>query len=94
MNTKSGLLLTLALLGACSGNGEDPLVDGFTAAEVAKIKTLSPLPTLEKDTTNKFADDPKAAQLGHRFFFEKGYSGPIVTGDPVSAELAADTAAP
>ena len=35
------------------------------------------LPPLEADTTNAFADDPKAASLGQRLFYEKGYSGPI-----------------
>lgn len=85
MKMRSELVLALGLAflgaGACAGDDGETLVDGFTAAELAKIKTLSPLPALEPDTTNKLADDPKAAELGHSLFFEKSYSGPIVTGD-------------
>jgi cytochrome c peroxidase len=44
-------------------------------------RTLSPLPPLEPDTTNAFAEDDQAAALGQRLFFEKGYSGPIKVGD-------------
>jgi cytochrome c peroxidase len=55
--------------------------DGFTDAEWTIIKTLSPLPAVPKDTTNKFADDSKAALLGQMLFFDKSYSGPIVVGD-------------
>ncbi|MBV9998528.1 MAG: hypothetical protein JO015_05375 [Verrucomicrobia bacterium] len=46
------------------------------------IRTLSPLPeTPSADTTNAFADDPRAATLGQMLFFEKGIAGPIITGD-------------
>lgn len=71
--------LTLAALGCAS---EEELVDGlFTPAEWEKVLTLSPLPAVPPDTTNRYADDPRAAELGQRFFFEKRYSGPITVGD-------------
>jgi cytochrome c peroxidase len=77
------LFTSFALIaGACGGGGGDPLSDGmFTTAEVAKLAMLGPLPALKTDTTNRFADDPAAAILGQRLFFETGYSGPIVVGD-------------
>lgn len=72
--------LTFLALSAV-GCGE-PLVDGiFNAAEWAKIQTLSPLPDLPKDTTNKYADNPDAAKLGQALFHDKRYSGPIGTPD-------------
>jgi len=79
MQARSGLWLCVvgaAVLG-CGAESED-LIDGrFTPEEWAEIQKLSPLPPLEMDTTNAFADDPKAAALGQRLFYEKGYSGPI-----------------
>ncbi|HSN98020.1 MAG TPA: cytochrome c peroxidase [Candidatus Nanopelagicales bacterium] len=72
--------MLLAGLGACSEDEE--LVDGrFTQAEWAKVQTLSPLPDVPEDTTNRYADDPAAAALGQRLFNEKGYSGPLFVGD-------------
>ncbi len=45
----------------------------FTPADLAVIATLSPLPEIPADTTNKYADDAKAAELGQRLFFEVRY---------------------
>jgi cytochrome c peroxidase len=72
--------MVIAVVTGCESepSGGD-LVDGtFTEDEWSKVKSLSPLPELPVDTTNRLADDPKAATLGQRLFFEKGYSGPIV----------------
>jgi cytochrome c peroxidase len=60
-----------------SGGGENDCVS-FSDTEVAQIKTLSPLPSVPKDSTNKYADDPNAAKLGQMLFYEDGYSGKIV----------------
>ncbi|MRG93108.1 cytochrome-c peroxidase [Polyangium spumosum] len=82
MQTRRSLWLCVvgAACVAAAGCGDEAaeLVDGrFTPEEWAAIQELSPLPPLEADTTNAFADDPKAAALGQRLFYEKGYSGPI-----------------
>lgn len=67
----------VCLLGAASC-AEEELVDGvFTPEEWEKIKTLSPLPDPPEEPTNRYADDPTAAALGQRFFYEKAYSGPL-----------------
>jgi len=82
MTTRRALFvaITLAALSGCET--EEELVDGlFTQAEWDIVKTLSPLPKPGPDTTNKYADDPKAIELGQRLFFEKAYSGPIVTSN-------------
>jgi cytochrome c peroxidase len=50
-------------------------------AEWQTVRTLSPLPSVRADPTNKFADDAKAAALGQRLFFETGYSGPLTVGN-------------
>lgn len=65
---------------ASTAEGGDPN-DGFTAAEIATLRTMSPLPALPKDPTNKYAEDPKAAKLGQMLFFDKSYSGPIVAAN-------------
>ncbi len=67
------------LVAGC-GNGA-ATVDGFTAAEWAKISMFGPLALPEPDTTNKYADDAAAAAFGQRLFFEKSYSGPLIVGD-------------
>jgi cytochrome c peroxidase len=42
--------------------------------------------TLPKDVTNRYADDPRAAALGKKFFFDTRFSGPLLdsanTGAP------------
>ncbi|WP_044239161.1 cytochrome-c peroxidase [Chondromyces apiculatus] len=69
-------------------SAEEALIDGlFTPVEWEKVQTLSPLPEVPEDTTNRYADDPNAAALGQRLFFEKGYSGPIAVGGAESGAL-------
>ena len=66
-----------------SGCGDEPAtdVDGFSQAELAKLKMLSPLPSPRADPTNRVADDPQAAALGQRLFFDKRFSGAIKIAD-------------
>ncbi len=65
------------LLAACSeGSAEE-----YTSEEWEKIRKHSPLGEVPADPTNKYADDPGAAQLGQMFFFEKAYAGPLLVGD-------------
>jgi cytochrome c peroxidase len=47
----------------------------FTAEETKTIQTLSPLPTPPPSPSNKYADDPKAAQFGQHLFYEQALSG-------------------
>lgn len=61
--------------------------DGFSPQEWAVIRTLSPLPDLPVDTTNKYRDSPAAALLGQKLFFEPRLSGPIQTGTPQEGQL-------
>ena len=63
--------------------------DGFSPYEWAIIKTLSPLPDLPVDTTNKYRDSPAAALLGQKLFFEPRLAGPIQTGTPSEGQLGA-----
>jgi len=76
----AGVILSVLIANTVGCSDGDGLVDGiFTPAEVARLETLGPLPALAPDSTNRFADDPRAAALGQRLFFERAYSGPIVT---------------
>jgi cytochrome c peroxidase len=59
----------------------------FSKAEWAIIDTLSPLPSLPVDTTNKYRDSSDAALLGQKLFFEPRLSGPIQTGTPAEGQL-------
>jgi cytochrome c peroxidase len=75
---------------ARQSNGGD--TDGesfFSPQEWAIIKTLSPLPALPVDTTNKYRDSPAAALLGQKLFFEPRLSGPIQVGTPAQGQLGA-----
>ena len=38
--------------------------------EILKTLTLSSLPKLPRDPTNRYADNPRAADFGHRLFFD------------------------
>src|SRR5258708_21837698 len=88
----AGLLGTAALF-ACScssgpgsgtertGTSSSALEDenGFSPKDWGVLHGLSPVPDdLPIDTTNKYADSPKAAALGQMIFFEKRLSGPIL----------------
>ena len=55
----------------------------FTSEELATLATLSPsaLPHAPTDVSNRFADDPKAAALGQKLFFEQAFSGKLLDGD-------------
>jgi len=61
----------------------------FSQQEWATIKTLSPLPGLPVDTTNKYRDSPAAVFLGQKLFFEPRLSGPIQAGTPKEGQLGA-----
>src|SRR5215467_5692727 len=61
----------------------------FSAEEWAIVKTLSPLPALPVDTTNKYRDSPAAALLGQKLFFDPRLSGPIQAGTPQEGQLGA-----
>jgi cytochrome c peroxidase len=63
--------------------------ENFTPQEWAIIKTLSPLPALPVDTTNKFRDSQAAALLGQKLFFEPRLSGPIQIGTAAQGQLGA-----
>jgi cytochrome c peroxidase len=72
-----------------SGPSPRAEADGVTAQEWAIIKTLSPLPVLPVDTTNKYRDSVAAALLGQELFFEPRLSGPIQTGTSAEGQLGA-----
>ena len=46
----------------------------FTERQLERILTLSPLPPVPSDPTNRFQDDPKAARLGQAIFFDTRFS--------------------
>src|SRR5437868_8859104 len=61
--------------------------DIFSSTDRALIETLSPLPDLPNDPTNKYRDSAAAALLGQKLFFEPRLSGPIQTGTPQEGQL-------
>jgi cytochrome c peroxidase len=68
-----------SLLVACGSSGPD--TQEFSVAEKEIVATLGPLPELPASPTNAHADDPGAAKLGQKLFFESSYSGAIVVPD-------------
>jgi cytochrome c peroxidase len=97
-----GLLGAAGLVLACGGGGGgDPTFDDavFSEAEWAQVAKLSPLPELPPDTGNRVADDPAAARLGQRLYWERRtHVNPIQIGrttvDPsVSPPLAPNPSA-
>lgn len=61
--------------------------DGFSPLDWSAIHTLSPLPSLPADTTNKYRDSTAAAVLGQKLFFEARLSGAIQAGTPQEGQL-------
>ena len=59
------LLATIATVTASGG-------DGWTSAQLDEIRSMSleELEALPRDPTNRVADDPRAADLGRRLFFD------------------------
>jgi cytochrome c peroxidase len=79
-------LLGIVLVFGCGSADEE-----LTTEELAAIGKLSPLPPLESDPTNAYADNPAAAALGKKLFFETRYSGAIkVSADPSTGALGAE----
>src|SRR5215472_10864919 len=66
-----------------TGDKADDPEPRFTAAQRAKLAKLSPasLPRPPRDASNRFADDPRAALLGQKLFFDPGFSGRLLDGD-------------
>lgn len=69
--------------GAPTDGGPPPVT--FSERELAIIRTLSPLPALAPDPTNAVADDPAAAALGQRLFFDARFSGPLRVASDLGA---------
>jgi cytochrome c peroxidase len=76
------VILGVALLVAACGDRpkpalpDEPLIAGWSQAQVDTIRTLwlHSLPPLPPDPSNAVADNPQAAALGHRLFFETALS--------------------
>lgn len=87
----------LHALGACevsapvpvTDEAEAELDDDLSAADWQVLHTLSPLPAVPEDRTNKYADSHAAARLGQKLFFEPRLSGAIQTGTPQEGQLGA-----
>ena len=89
----SWLLLAPLLLPACSarsaaqagdaGQDQGDVAPVFTAAEKAQLASLAPaaLPAPPADSSNRYADDARAALLGQKLFFDPLFSGALLNGD-------------
>lgn len=80
--TFTGIATTLLIENPLGSASNLPTkITSRTGNEWDIVRTLSPLPDVPpEDTTNAFGDNLAAANLGQKLFFEKGISGPIITG--------------
>ena len=69
----STLWYLLYYLGSYVASQDDAVF--FTNEERTRILSHSPLGPLPIDRTNAYADNPQAAELGQRIFFDKRFSG-------------------
>lgn len=87
MMRKTSRLIALQTLVSClvvrAGESDAPQAPVFTDAERGVIATLAPrtLPPPPPDRTNRFADNPQAAQFGRKLFFDTRFSGRLLEGD-------------
>lgn len=73
---KAKRLGAAVLLASTFGCGKDAF-DGFSEPEIQRLKSLSPLPAIPADATNRYADNGAAATLGQKLFFDRQPSGPL-----------------
>lgn len=66
----AAVLAAIGALSACRAADDAP----WTAAELRQIHSLSPIPPPPPSPGNRFADDERAARLGHRLFFDQRLS--------------------
>ena len=75
-------MLSAVALAGCATNSGAANVQTQMPPEQVKLDSLvlrDPRPPA--DPTNRHADDPKAAELGHRLFFDPGFSGTLLSTD-------------
>src|SRR4051812_16599871 len=62
------VLILLATIATVTASGRD----GWTSAQIEELRSMSlaALEPLPRDPTNRVADDPRAAELGRRLFFD------------------------
>jgi cytochrome c peroxidase len=74
---RAGLVfLALVTLVACAAATPRLVRDVWSAEEVETLRSLwiGELEPLPPDPSNRYADDPDAAELGHRLFFDRRFS--------------------
>lgn len=67
------IIVALAVLGIfAAGSAETGTAPEWTTAEIEILRSLSlsSLPALQPDPTNRYGDDPRAAAFGHLLFFD------------------------
>jgi len=68
--------------GSGGGGGAAPAPPEDEEARAAlAMQALDPAAPPPADPTNRFADDPRAAALGQRLFFDPGFSGQLIDSD-------------
>lgn len=67
-----------------AATGEAGVVD-IGPAERALLARLTPLPAVPADTTNRVADNPAAATLGQKLFFDPVFSGALKVASDLGA---------
>lgn len=76
MRIKRSPIAVLLVFSALGCGKPDPF-SGFSEPEIQQIKSLSPLPAIPADPTNRYADSRAAATLGQKLFFDRRSSGPL-----------------
>jgi cytochrome c peroxidase len=75
--------LLFGALSGCAAQTEEPPKSAPLTDLQKRFGELAPpkLPAPPEDVTNRFADDPHAAKLGQKLFFDPSFSGRLIDGD-------------
>lgn len=58
----------------------------LTEEQTRTARSMSPMPPIPASPTNDYADDPAAAALGQKFYFEAEWAGPLQMDSRLGAE--------
>jgi cytochrome c peroxidase len=78
---RAAIVVAVSLAGACASPSTSTTISADEWAELEKLSPAPALPPPPADPSNRVADDPAAAALGQKLFFDPAFSGALLESD-------------